>query len=171
MNRLRPTPAPPSPAVVWPLAFAGALIRDPAGRYLVQIRDHNPGILSPGAYGLFGGGIEDGESAEEAVRRELEEEIGWIPEDLTFWRTLWIPARYPGSPVRSARVEAYQGTITPDRAARLRQTEGAGRALIPPRTLLLEANVSTVARLAIGLHAQDAIAAGGAEPLPEHWGR
>ncbi len=158
-------------AAAQPLAFAGALIRDPAGRYLVQIRDHSPGILSPGAYSLFGGAIEDGESPDEAVRRELQEEIGWIPDDLAFWRTLWIPARYPGAPVRSARVEAFQGTITPERAARLRQTEGAGRALMPPRTLLLEANVSTVARLAIGLHAQQAMSDGGSEPPAMRWER
>lgn len=171
MTLVPPAVAAASPAVLGPLAFAGALIRDPAGRYLVQIRDRSPGILSPGAYSLFGGAIEEGESSDEAVRRELEEEIGWVPDDLTFWRTLWIPARYPGAPVRSARVEAYQGTITPERAARLRQMEGAGRALMPPRTLLLEGNVSTVARLAIGLHAQEAIAAGGSEALPEHWPR
>lgn len=169
MSVLRPAPAPLGPAAAWPLAFAGALIRDPAGRYLLQIRDHSPGVLSPGAYGLFGGAIEDGESADEAVRRELEEEIGWIPDDLAFWRTLWVPARYPGAPMRSARVEAFEGTITPDRAARLRQTEGAGRALMPPRTLLLEPNVATVARLAIGLHAQDAMSGGGCEPAAERW--
>ncbi|MCS6854169.1 MAG: NUDIX domain-containing protein [Elioraea sp.] len=168
MSTRRPSPSAP-PAETWALAFAAALLRDPAGRYLVQVRDQAPGILHPGAYGLFGGGIEEGEKAEEAIRRELLEEIGWVPDDLRFWGTLWIPARYPGAPMRSARVEAFEGSITRDRVALLRQTEGAGRALIPPRTLLLEANVAPVARLAIGLHAQGAICRGGSEPASEHW--
>lgn len=86
-----------------------------------------------------------------------------------FWRTLWVPVRYPGDAVRSGRVEAFEGSVTVARAAALIQTEGAGRALIAPRTLLLEANVATVARLAVGVHAQGAIAVGGGEPPAEHW--
>ncbi len=152
-----------------PLRFAAVLIRSEDGRYLVQIRDHTPGILHPGAYGLFGGAIEPGESADEAIRRELAEEIDHVPDDLAFWRTLWIPARYPGRPIASARVEAYEGTIEAASVAALRQTEGAGRALIGPRTLLLEPAVATVARLAIGWHAQEVIAAGGEEPKTERW--
>ncbi|MFQ3622456.1 MAG: NUDIX domain-containing protein [Acetobacteraceae bacterium] len=154
-----------------PLRFAAGLIRSRDGRYLVQIRDHTPGVLHPGAYGLFGGAIEPGETADEAIRRELAEEIDHVPADLAFWRTIWIPARYPGQPILSARVEAFEGTIEAGAVAELRQTEGAGRALIGPRTLLLEATVATVARLAIGLHAQDAIAGGGEEPETERWMR
>lgn len=53
------------------------------GQFLMQLRDHIPGILYPGHWGLFGGHIEAGETPEIAVKRELLEEIGYIPPVVT----------------------------------------------------------------------------------------
>jgi 8-oxo-dGTP pyrophosphatase MutT (NUDIX family) len=61
-----------------PLVFgdaAAAILRDAQGRYLLQLRDDIPGIWYPGHWGLFGGAIEAGESAPQALARELEEEV------------------------------------------------------------------------------------------------
>lgn len=55
------------------------------GRWLIQLRDDIPGIVAPGTWGLFGGHLEPGETAAEALRRELQEEIGWQATDLTPW--------------------------------------------------------------------------------------
>jgi 8-oxo-dGTP diphosphatase len=55
------------------------------GRWLMQLRDDSPGIVAPGCWGLFGGHLDAGESPEEAVRRELLEEIGWQPKTVRFW--------------------------------------------------------------------------------------
>lgn len=46
-------------------------------RVLMQLRDDKEGIAFPGKWGFFGGGIEPGESPEEAALRELAEEIGY----------------------------------------------------------------------------------------------
>jgi 8-oxo-dGTP pyrophosphatase MutT (NUDIX family) len=153
---------------VTPDLFAAALLLDEQGRYLMQVRDDVPHILHPGALGLFGGGIEAGEEAEGAVRRELDEEIGFVPGDLAYWRPLWVPVLGGGS-LRSARVEVFLGSIPAARVPGLDQREGAGRLLIGPRLLLLEAKVAPSARLAVGLHAQASMAAGDAEPMVERW--
>jgi 8-oxo-dGTP diphosphatase len=51
-------------------------------RVLFQLRDLKPDIVYPGHWGLFGGHLEPGESPEEAVIRELQEEIGFHACDL-----------------------------------------------------------------------------------------
>ncbi|MFE6272315.1 NUDIX domain-containing protein [Streptomyces goshikiensis] len=56
---------------------ASALIHDGAGRYLLHLRDHKPGIIwQSGAFALLGGGrTHDDPSLEATLLRELSEEI------------------------------------------------------------------------------------------------
>lgn len=58
---------------------AAAFILDPQGRYLLQLRDDKPTIWYPAHWGLFGGAIEAAEEPEAALRRELDEELGFAP--------------------------------------------------------------------------------------------
>ena len=51
-------------------AVVGLILLD-GGRYLMQQRSQLPGIFYPGHWGLFGGGVEPGETAEAALEREL----------------------------------------------------------------------------------------------------
>jgi 8-oxo-dGTP diphosphatase len=44
-------------------------------RYLLQHREDRHGVSFPNCWGLFGGACEEGESAAEALRRELLEEL------------------------------------------------------------------------------------------------
>ena len=120
-----------------PLHYTSALLLDQHGRYLTQIRDEIPGILHPGALGLFGGAVEPGETANQAMRRELAEEIGFVPDDLAFWRSVWVPVTIGGARLRSARVDIFAGSIPAERVPGLDQQEGTGRMLIGPRRLLL----------------------------------
>lgn len=55
------------------------------GRWLVQLRDDIDGIIAPGCWGLFGGHLETGETAESGLRRELKEEIELNAGPLQFW--------------------------------------------------------------------------------------
>ena len=50
--------------------------------FLMQLRDNNPNIVYPGHWAFFGGHLEAGENPATAVRRELQEEIGYAPPQL-----------------------------------------------------------------------------------------
>lgn len=52
---------------------------------LLQLRDDIPGIAFPGYWGFFGGHIEPNETPEEALARELWEEIGYEIPEATFF--------------------------------------------------------------------------------------
>ena len=45
------------------------------GRYIMQLRDDLPNIWYPGHWGLFGGGVDEGEDEFKALQRELREEL------------------------------------------------------------------------------------------------
>jgi 8-oxo-dGTP diphosphatase len=57
--------------------------------YLLQLRDFKPSIIYPGYWGAFGGAIEEGESPQDALNRELTEEIGYSPEEIGFFRDVY----------------------------------------------------------------------------------
>lgn len=67
------------PAVVLAILTVG-------DRYALQHRDDDPRVASPGCWALFGGGLHDGETPRQAIRREIDEELGL---DVAAWRELW----------------------------------------------------------------------------------
>lgn len=99
------------------------LYRD--GQFLMQLRDNIPTILYPGYWGLFGGHIEPGESPEEAVYRELVEEIGYTATGLTRF------GEYGDDRVIR---HVYQGPLRVD-VADLELNEGWDLGLLTPETI------------------------------------
>ncbi len=58
------------------------IIKTADSKYLLMERDNNPGIRYPGYWALFGGTADEGESIEDAARRELFEELELRVENL-----------------------------------------------------------------------------------------
>ena len=65
-----------SNALAGETAGVATIIKTREARYLLVQRDDKPEIRYPGYYALFGGGVEPGETCEEAARREVKEETG-----------------------------------------------------------------------------------------------
>ncbi len=61
-----------------------AIIQDVEGNFLLQLRDEEPGL---GKWVLFGGGLENDETYEQTIRREIKEELVYDIKDLTFFKT------------------------------------------------------------------------------------
>lgn len=62
-------------------AVAALLIIDQR-RVVMQLRDLKSNIFYPGHWGLFGGAVDAGEGEDEALRRELQEELGFVPGEI-----------------------------------------------------------------------------------------
>jgi len=60
----------------------GLLIENGRGEVLLQLRDNKPEIPYPNTWGTFGGQIEAGEQPEQAVIREIKEELDYQPKAL-----------------------------------------------------------------------------------------
>jgi 8-oxo-dGTP diphosphatase len=66
-----------------PQVAIAILYRD--NKFLMQLRDDIPGIAYPGHWAFFGGNIEPDEPPEDALKRELLEEIGYVPDNASFF--------------------------------------------------------------------------------------
>lgn len=64
-----------------PVVAVAALILDPSGRLLLIRRARNPGL---GLLAMPGGFVDEGESLEQAIQREITEEIGLVITELGY---------------------------------------------------------------------------------------
>lgn len=69
--------------------YCCAILTQKETHFLLQLRPkwsrHAPNKLV-----CFGGKREDGELPEACIRRELQEELNWVPSDLTLAVELWV---------------------------------------------------------------------------------
>jgi 8-oxo-dGTP pyrophosphatase MutT (NUDIX family) len=112
---------------------AVAIILVDGSKYLMQLRDQKPTIFYPGHWGLFGGAVEDDESPEQTVQRELEEELGFRPAEISFLTEFNFDLRCIGSQQIYRRY--FEVHARSDEVASLNLTEGAAMESFAPETL------------------------------------
>ncbi len=67
-------------------AGAGIILLNSKGQILLILREDDPGIPYPGMWDLPGGHIEEGETPEQAIRREMMEELELELGDISIFR-------------------------------------------------------------------------------------
>ncbi len=72
-----------------------AILINAEGKILLQLRDDRPDIKNPNCWTTFGGGVEDGETPDEAIHRELLEEIE-LKLPIKLWKVLDYPVERNG---------------------------------------------------------------------------
>jgi 8-oxo-dGTP pyrophosphatase MutT (NUDIX family) len=133
---------------------AAALMVTPDGRYLMQRRDAKPSIVLPDHWGLFGGTIETGESGEDAIRRELNEELEYAAREVRAFTELDVVL--PFATPRRDRISVYAVPIEAADVGRMVQHEGAGKRLFRPEDLAREDRVAPWDLAAVLMHARAA---------------
>jgi 8-oxo-dGTP diphosphatase len=99
-----------------------AILHDPAGRILMQLRDPEGAFAYPGTWTPFGGAVEPGETLRAALEREIAEETGLVldPAALNPFARFVLPDR-PARP----RIHLYAAPA-PGGPADIRLGEGSG---------------------------------------------
>lgn len=137
-----------------------ALILVEADGYLMQLRDHHPNIWYPGHWGLFGGGVEPGEAPEQALARELREELGLELGEARFFAGFDFDLAGIGLECYFRRY--YLVPITRIVCRGLVLHEGADMRVFSGEAILRETRVTPYDSFALFLHhARSRLAAGG----------
>jgi 8-oxo-dGTP diphosphatase len=117
-------------------ANAVAAIVTMGGNYLLQLRDDKHGIFFPAHWGCFGGATEAGETCEEALLRELNEEltITLDPAILRYFTRFDFDLSFAGLPPIWRYF--YEIELAPLRFPELRLREGSALRLFSAEEIL-----------------------------------
>ena len=133
-----------------PTDAVAALLTLEDARYVMQLRDLKPDIFYPGHWGLFGGAIDAGESETDALRRELEEELGFRVRTMARFVRLDFDLSAIGAGKVSRAV--YQVPVTASEFAAFKLREGHACEAHTAGMILTELNVTPYDSFAIWLH-------------------
>ena len=133
-----------------PCDAVAALLVHEDGRYIVQLRDNKPGIFYPGHWGCFGGAVEGHERPEDALKRELHEEIQFEAPRATRFTRL----DFDFSPLGYGVVYRiyFEVTVSDDAFKRFALHEGADVQAFRGEELLLTRRVTPYDAFAIWMH-------------------
>ena len=127
-----------------------AIILASDGRYLLQQRDDLPGIWYPDHWGCFGGGVDPGETADMAMRRELREELQWESEFLAEFTQLDFDLT--GMGLRRYFRKYFVAAIDDDQVPGLKLGEGRALKACALAQILCELRLTPYDAFALYLH-------------------
>ncbi len=120
------------------------------GRYLCQLRSQKPGIFYPDHWGLFGGAVDAGESAEAGLKRELQEELALAVDSAEYFTEFTSDFSFRGL----GRVwrRYYLVRLGGNELNRLHLGEGREMKAFAARNLLAQPRVVPYDAFAVWLH-------------------
>lgn len=121
--------------------YAGALLLTTDNKIILQQRDNKPEIMNPGQITFFGGSVEEGETPDEAIVRELQEELGLTVSEPKLYKIFQKTKALHGED-REMHIYVLRSV----RPASLQVAEGKGFILISKNDNLLEYNLTAFAR-------------------------
>ena len=131
-------------------AVAALLVLDD-GRYVMQLRDVNPGIFYPGHWGCFGGAVDQGEDPLGALKRELKEELELVVDVATEFTRFEFDFSKLGQP-KVWRIY-YEVRVPAQALQHFVLHEGAAFEAIKGHDLLTQRRVTPYDAFAVWLHA------------------
>ncbi len=126
--------------------YVGALLLTRVGEVIVQHRDDIPQILWPDSLSTFGGGVEGDESYEEALAREMKEELDMNINDYEYEFYKTFEQRKTTHPGAYADVDCHIYLIYDVDPEQLTVLEGQGYKLLTKVTDLTTIKASPVMR-------------------------
>lgn len=126
--------------------YVGALLLTLQGEVIVQHRDDIPHILWPDTLSVFGGGVEGAESYEEALAREMKEELLL---DITEYRYEFYKTFYQRTAIHpgvSGDIDCHIYLIRDVDPEALTVLEGQGYKLLDKNTDLTQTKASPIMR-------------------------
>lgn len=131
---------------------AAAILFAETGRYLMNLRDDHPWVHFPARWACFGGAVERGERPEQALRREIAEELGYQLQAAEFFTEFRLILPFPEP--REERIAFFAAPIAERDVAGMQLREGAGLKLFTPGDLAAELRTVPWDIAAVLMHAQ-----------------
>jgi len=128
----------------------GAILVTSDKKYLLQHRDDIPEIWFPGFWGTFGGAIDAGESQEQSLIRELEEELEFTPTHFSFFTQITFDFTTIGSDNKYRSY--FEVPVSTSEIAAMSLHEGSGMRLFTASDVWQMAEIAPYDHFALRLH-------------------